>query len=232
MEDADGHLLDPFPTSISRDKGLALYDLIRRTHAINTLEIGMAYGLSTLFMCQAHSDNGGGHHVAIDPAQSSRWQSIGLLNVKKAGLDHHLSFYEGPSCEVLPRLVLDQERFDFVFIDGKHVFDYALTDFFYADKLLNAGGHIMFDDLWMPSIRKVCGYVLRNRNYELAAQFVQKPFLRWRNTFILARNVVQSPFDIYSLCLSGYLLAKGFSTYCVIKKISTDNRAWDHYKPF
>ena len=58
-------------------------------------------------------------------------------------------------------------RFDSILIDGSHLFDYVLVDFFYADKLLKNGGYVMFDDTWMPSIKKVLTFVMLNRRYTL-----------------------------------------------------------------
>lgn len=46
-------------TSILYEEGMAIYNFIREMKPANTLEIGMACGLSTLFICQAHRDNGG-----------------------------------------------------------------------------------------------------------------------------------------------------------------------------
>ena len=57
--------------------------------------------------------------------------------------------------------------YDLVFIDGKHTFDFALVDFFYADLLVRVGGYVAFDDLWMPSILRAVNFVLRNRDYAL-----------------------------------------------------------------
>lgn len=231
VEDSEGNVINPFPTSIAYDEGLALYNLIRKVKAENTMELGLAYGLSTLFICQAHRDNGVGQHTVIDPFERTLWKSIGLLNLKKAGLENILSFYEAPSHEVLPQLSLKRERFDFVFIDGNHRFDYVLLDFLYADKLLTPGGYIMFDDLWMPAIRKVCLFILQNRNYRLTSEFLGTAPL-WKQCLRFARDIVQAPFDIYSLYFSGYILARGFSSYCIMQKIADDNRKWDYYKPF
>ncbi len=62
VEDAEGNSISPFPTSISQEMGLALYKLIKENNLNNTLETGMAYGLSSLFICQAHRDKGSGRH--------------------------------------------------------------------------------------------------------------------------------------------------------------------------
>jgi predicted O-methyltransferase YrrM len=232
VEDSEGNLINPFPTSIPYDEGLALYNFIRSTKAENTLELGLAYGLSTLFLCQAHHDNGMGHHTAVDPFECTQWKSIGLLNIRKAGLDSLLRFCAAPSDEILPQFLRDGERFDFIFIDGNHRFDYALLDFFYADKLLNSGGYIMFDDMWMPAIRKVCGFILRNRNYRLTTGFFGNPVPLWERCLRFAKSVVQSPLDIHSISFSGYVLAKGVFKYCLMQKVADDKRKWDHYKSF
>ena len=51
VKDRQGNLIDCFPTSISYETGEALYNFIRRHIPRETLEVGMAYGASTLFIC-------------------------------------------------------------------------------------------------------------------------------------------------------------------------------------
>ena len=215
VENADGKEINPFPQSITYEKGEAIYKLIRENGLNNTIEIGMAYGLSTLFFCQAHSDNGSGHHVAIDPFEDELWESVGLLNVRRAGLEKFLEFYDSPSHEILPRFVADKKFVDFIFIDGSHLFDYVLLDFFYADKLLRNGGYIMFDDLWMPSIRKVMAFIMENRNYELLPDWGVKI----KKASLARRLVVGIRFRVRG-------------PYCVIRKIGDDSREWQHYRDF
>jgi predicted O-methyltransferase YrrM len=154
-------------SSIAFETGVLLYDFVRRERPARTLEIGMAFGMSTLFICQALRDNGAGCHTAIDPSQAQRYRSGGLQNVERAGLGDLLRFHQARSDEVLPRLVAEGETFDFAFIDGNHRFDFALVDFFYVDRMLPVGGHVAFDDLWLPGIRKVLSFALRNRALKL-----------------------------------------------------------------
>ncbi|TGE18371.1 class I SAM-dependent methyltransferase [Hymenobacter elongatus] len=45
---------------------------------------------------------------------------------------------------MLPRLVKDGRRFDFIVIDGNHTLDGVLVDFSYPDLLLNDGHYILF----------------------------------------------------------------------------------------
>ena len=51
------------------------------------LEIGLAYGVSSLFICDAIADwQDVGYHI-IDPFQHRDWQSIGLRNLDQAGFE-------------------------------------------------------------------------------------------------------------------------------------------------
>lgn len=120
VEDAEGNLISPFPTATAYEIGMLFNKLIHELNLRKTLEIGMAYGLSTMFICQAHHDKGIGSHTAIDPFQSKEWKSIGLLNVKKAGLAEKFRLVEAFSHEALPQLLAEGEQFDFTFIDGSH----------------------------------------------------------------------------------------------------------------
>ena len=59
-----------FPVAIGGEEGSALGHWVRREGAVATLEIGLGYGIATLFICEALLQNGaGGRHVAIDPHQ-------------------------------------------------------------------------------------------------------------------------------------------------------------------
>ena len=68
---------------------------------------------------------------------------------------------------VMPVAVQNKEEYDLIFIDGMHLYDYTLLDFFYADLMLKVGGYMIFDDAHMPSVAKVISYVLTNRSYKL-----------------------------------------------------------------
>ncbi|NJR75273.1 MAG: class I SAM-dependent methyltransferase [Scytonema sp. CRU_2_7] len=144
VKDAAGNSINPFPTATPYDIGVVLKEFIQKYNLERTLEVGMAYGLSTLFICQAHQDKGTGIHTAIDPMQNNLWKSIGLLNIERAGLADKLRFMESCSHEALPQLLTKGEKLDFAFIDGSHHFDYTLIDFFYIDKLLHLGGYVVF----------------------------------------------------------------------------------------
>jgi predicted O-methyltransferase YrrM len=132
-----------------------------------TLEIGLAYGISTLHICSAHMKNEvEGFHTSIDPFQTKDWKSIGLLNLERSGFKN-FRFFEEPSEYVLPRLCSSGEisSHDLILIDGNHLYDYALLDLFYASRLVKVGGFIVLDDTDTASIIEVLKYALKNWHF-------------------------------------------------------------------
>ncbi len=158
----------PLHSHISLAEGLALQRIIEEFKPVCSLEIGFAYGISALFICEAMKKVGGKKHIIIDPEQSShRWRNVGKANLQRAHYDQMVDFYELPAHRALPLLEAQHTKIDFAFIDGWHTFDHALVDFFLVDCLLNVGGIIAFDDTHYASVRKVCRFVVTNRAYHV-----------------------------------------------------------------
>jgi predicted O-methyltransferase YrrM len=152
-------------SAISTDEGRALQRLIRTYRPTTTLEVGLAYGVSALFICEALAEVGGRQHITIDPLQR-QWDNLGLEHLKEAGFDALVEHHEAPSFRVLPALEAAGRRIDFALIDGWHTFDYALVDFFYIDRLLTTGGVVAIDDAWSyRAVRKVVRYIALHRRY-------------------------------------------------------------------
>ncbi|MGB7157261.1 MAG: class I SAM-dependent methyltransferase [Tepidisphaeraceae bacterium] len=227
VEDAEGNLVNPFPSAVPAETGQLLYDLVKNERLARTLEVGMGYGLSSQFICQAHQDKGGGSHVAIDPWQHQRFRSIGLNNLKKSGLDGFVQFHHAPSHDALPRLREQGLRLDLAFIDGMHTFDHTLVDFFYVDLMLNVGAYVVIDDLWMPSIRKVLGFILRNRAYQLIRYPTHRPAQPLHRVLMAGRRVLQNRL-VPDASGTTFLPHNA----CVMKKMSDDVRTFDHYRRF
>ena len=166
VEAADGSLIDAFPEALPEAHASEIERLVRELHLTRTLETGMAYGLSTLAICGVHEERGEGSHIAIDPHQSSDWRGIGLLNLERAGLAGRARVIEARSDEALPRLRDEGARIDFALIDGLHLFDATLVDFFHVDRMLDTGGVVVFHDTWMPAVAQAVAFVEANRAYE------------------------------------------------------------------
>lgn len=155
-----------------------LCDLVKTRQLSNLLEIGMANGSSSIALLEVLSANGGGTLTSIDPFQFAAVGSIGndnddgysgegVENVRRAGYAHMHRLMAEPNYTALPKLVERGEKFDFVFIDGYHSFDYAFVDFFFADLLLSVGGVVAFHDSSYPAVYKVCSFVAGNKEYRL-----------------------------------------------------------------
>lgn len=135
-----------------------------------SLEVGLAFGISALFICEAMSAaSENPKHIVIDPAQHAQayWHGVGLANLERAGYRGFVEFIEKPSQIALPELISAGRKIDFAFIDGEHLFDHALVDFFFVDQLLNVGGVVVLDDTGWPAIRKLARFVAANRSYRV-----------------------------------------------------------------
>lgn len=170
----DGTRPDPVvlqaPVRITPLQGAQMNRLMKSAGATRSLEVGFAYGFSTVWMMEALLHRPEGVHVAIDPFEQTVWGGVGLAQVARLGADARLRWIPALSVLALTDLIREGARFDFVYIDGNHRFDDVLVDFYLADQLTVPGGMVSLDDMWMPSIRSVASFVTRNRCYELVPQ--------------------------------------------------------------
>jgi predicted O-methyltransferase YrrM len=169
VEAADGTLVDAFPRAIPRRHADVIGRVVRELGLMRTLEIGLGFGLGTLAICAEHQARGEGSHITIDPLQSTVQRSIGVLNIRRAGVEEYVRVIEERSDVALPRLREEGVRLDFAFVDGRHVFDVVMLDFVYVDLMLEVGGVVALHDTWMRASSQVEAYVRRNRAYELIA---------------------------------------------------------------
>lgn len=226
VEDADHNQYPHDTSSVFYTSGAILYHLIRDFNLSKTLEVGFAYGLSTLFICQGLADNGQGSHIAIDPYQERKFRSIGLLNIERASLSQFLQFYPQPSYQALAELNAQKASFDFAFVDGSHLFDFIMVDFFFIDRMLTRNGFIVFDDLWLPSVRKVVSFALHNRAYRLIKPS-RKIKTSWSSRLgFIGKRFLQNP-------LGRDWPVKWIPYNVVIlQKIDDDKRKWTFYRDF
>ena len=91
-----------------------LQKLILENNFSESLEIGFAYGMSTLAITEAIVNNGG-KHVVIDKFQFSMVNGYGLDLLKQAGYIHKLEFIEEYCYVILPQLLQRGRKFDFAY---------------------------------------------------------------------------------------------------------------------
>jgi predicted O-methyltransferase YrrM len=201
--------LKPLQAAINPREGIFLYDLIKDNNYLKCLEIGMANGLSGLYICQALKENKEkvinkdkeAYLVSMDPFQKEQWDNAAINHIKSAGLSNFSIYVKEKSYNGMPKILnqLNNEEiqpFDLIFIDGMHLFDYTLIDFFYADLLLRKGGVIVLDDIKHPNVKACLNYIKTNyAHYKIL-------------------NTISS------------------SSAAVFHKIDDDKRDWDFHKPF
>lgn len=160
-----------FPDRIShvdRSTGDLLQRAVREVKPSLSLEVGLAYGVSTLFICEAISElPQPGRHIVLDPYQHGKWRGLGLRNLRDAGFESLLEFHPEPSELVLPRLLAEGRVLDLVFIDGLHRFEQAFVEFYYVNRLLRPGGIVLFDDAARRSVNRVIRHALSYPAYEV-----------------------------------------------------------------
>lgn len=149
---------------ISKEQGEFIYSFLKQKNIKKTLEVGFCFGVSTSYIMNATKSR----HIAIDPYQKKLWKNRGINNMSKLELEKLLRFENDFSHNVLPKLFNEGVKIDFAFIDGSHLFDYIMLDFFYIDLLLNKNGYVLFDDTWMNSTKFVESWIKNNRkDYEM-----------------------------------------------------------------
>jgi predicted O-methyltransferase YrrM len=174
----DGGKIPVYPTGTDEGQGRGIRRLIVEGRAAKTFEVGFALGLSTLNIAAGLVEVGapGASHTSIDPTEAVAWGNAGRRLVERAGLDL-VEIIEESSHTVLPRWVAEGRcDFDIAFIDGDHRYDPCFADVFFADRLVRAGGLIILDDMWMPSVRMVAAFYESNIGYELLTGVIPDAF--------------------------------------------------------
>ena len=86
VETPDGGTI-PAHSHIPRDECELIYSQVRETRATQAIEVGMAFGISTLCICDALHRNASRQRVSaklivMDPAQNDHaWRGMGLHHV-------------------------------------------------------------------------------------------------------------------------------------------------------
>lgn len=145
----------------SRAKLLLLYDIAKRAGHVpgDILEIGSAWGRSTVLLCLASEKKvwsidphtGGLLHIKKGTDQGSygefmanlvRFGLAGRVGVMKATTQ--AAFDDGPAGE---------NSYSVVFIDGLHTADGVTTDFGRSYPRLADGGYMVFDDYFEETVK-------------------------------------------------------------------------------
>lgn len=162
-----GRLFDNLGSRSTFNNLVVLRNLFLELKPARTLEIGLAFGASSLIFTEGHRELGRPpqkQHIAIDPFQTDYWDACGLLANERAGLAGYLELIERYSCYELPELTQRNLKFGLVYIDGSHQFEDVFVDFYYISRLVEKGGIVAFDDSSDKQVAKVLRFIDANLN--------------------------------------------------------------------
>jgi cephalosporin hydroxylase len=155
------------PSDMKIEERLYLYSFIRGFRPERALEIGVLRGGSACIITNAMEDNGKGILVGVDPYP--------ILEVRSSALHGRYQLVTKPSPEGLVEAArLAGGQFDFVFIDGLHIYSQVVRDIEGTLPLLSDGAYVMFHDAFHYGVGTAisesvvknpllhdCGYVCR-----------------------------------------------------------------------
>lgn len=168
--DSDGRCRELFPVAIGAAEGVALRDWVRNEGALRTLETGLGFAVSTLFICEALLANGpAARHVATDPYQltaastdRTTYVGVGLQILEDAGVRDLVEFFPEESQIALPRLLAEGRQFDLAFLDGNHRFEAVFLDLIYSGRLVKEGGVVFVDDMQLSGVARAVNFCVKN----------------------------------------------------------------------
>jgi hypothetical protein len=136
-------------------------EFIDSTNIKNVLEIGCYEGRATSFVCEKYLQKDTNYDI-VDTFRGSIEESGMSRTAKRLSEDdfiynnfiHNISFYpdinfninKGFSQYILPDLEKKGNKYDFIYIDASHRSDDTFIDAYYAHKMLNSKGLLIFDD--------------------------------------------------------------------------------------
>jgi predicted O-methyltransferase YrrM len=179
---SDGTLHELFPVAASATEGEALRGWTAKEGATRTIEIGLGYGISALYVCEgllANASEAAAHHIVIDPYQATRFSDCGLQVLEEAGVSGLVGHHAEESQLALPRLLGEARVFDLAFVDGNHRFDGVFVDLVYLGRLVRPGGIVFLDDYQLPAVARAVSFFVKNLGWTLEEVSAADDYHRW-----------------------------------------------------
>ena len=128
----------------------------------NVLEVGCYEGRATIYLCEKVLNKGTNYDIVDtfggSPEESGMKDTMDRFesdpNYLYNTFTHNISFHpevnfninRGYSQQMLPQLVAQGKKYDFIYIDASHKADDTLVDAYFAHQMINEGGILIFDD--------------------------------------------------------------------------------------
>lgn len=137
---------------MNQEQASMFYDLFVKYECKDILELGHARGKSSLLIASILEELGQGHLYTCNQIKDADlypgWNQMIFTLLEDEKLSHRATVIKSQRSwyHDLLKLVGNQ-NFDFVYIDGDHTLPGVAADFVFADRLLNPGGIMLFDDI-------------------------------------------------------------------------------------
>ena len=167
----------------------------------------------------------GGRHYGIDPCQATDHDWAALHLIQEFGLQEYFVHLDGPTDVQAAILLQEGRKFDLIFIDGHHHFDYKFIDLFMSHHLLKDEGVLIFHDLLLQSTKKIYRFISTNYDYELIElEYPEPPFLR------KVRYVIGAL--IKGRSYWWWWWPNSFRNMLILRKVKDSSHRWDFYRNF
>ena len=229
----------PLHSNTSMEQGIFLQKMFDLVKPKRSLEVGFAYGISTLFILEKHRENNSEDeaHIVIEP--DDYWGTAAVHNITQEGLLRYLQIRKNYSDKILTQLFHENYRIQYAYIDTTKQFDVVMQDFYFINKLMDIGGVIILDDCgggW-PGIQRVARFINTLPHYKKLEGHIE---LKYSVKKKMAKYFVSSiirmlPFKKKLYETIDFKTDKELGiNYCCIafQKISEDIRNWDWDRTF
>jgi predicted O-methyltransferase YrrM len=132
--------------AITSHNGVALlFSLVRALRFEDVAEIGSFRGKTTYMLAKALEMNGVGHVHTVGPYDAHHF--LPLFEQWPKPLQNRTTFHTANSAEFFSSSIKPAQRFDLVFVDGNHDYEYAMFDIQCAAMRTRPGGMIVIDNI-------------------------------------------------------------------------------------
>jgi predicted O-methyltransferase YrrM len=149
---------------ISAEGGKLLYALVRACRPQTVVEFGTSFGISTIYLAAAVTDNGSGQVVSTE--LSGRKVEAARANLEKAGVAEAVTILHGDALQTLAQV---PGPIGLVLLDGWK--DLCLPVLRLLEHRLAAGAVIAADDITHTTMADYLGYVRDPRNGYVSVAF-------------------------------------------------------------
>jgi predicted O-methyltransferase YrrM len=236
--EAPDHTYVELHSHTPKEQGLFLQKIFDEVQPVTSLEVGLAFGISTLFILEKHREkvSPAGSHIVIEPFP---FGGVAEHNLKKEGVLDLADIRYHRSDEVLPRLYYEGRRVQFAYVDTTKLFDTVMQDFYFIDKMLDVNGVFILDDCggaW-PGVQRVARFINTLPHYRVMDRHDRTCLSAKRRVFhkMIGSIVKRVPFKKSVFQTSSFLTDAdlGLDYACIaFQKIANDSRNWDWDRRF